>query len=153
AQWPERSPARELALADEFPRSAFAQLHLGLALLWNGRSDEAAQAFRRAERVQPDSASAVRAEDFLHTRYFPGPPAFEPSFPPPRAILDLPAPRQLALLARDARAGGVRARLLYGAALQRLGRPVSAEREYTAAARAAPGDPEAQTAAAVGLFD
>jgi Flp pilus assembly protein TadD len=43
-------------------------------------------------------------------------------------------------------------RLLYGAALQRLGRPVSAERQFKLAAKAAPGDPEALTAAAVGRF-
>jgi len=34
--------------------------------------------------------------------------------------------------------------LLYGAALQKLGRPVSAEREFAAAAKLAPGDPDAQ---------
>ena len=43
-------------------------------------------------------------------------------------------------------------KILYGVALQRLGRPVSAERMFAEAARLAPRDPEAQTAAAVGLF-
>jgi predicted Zn-dependent protease len=42
--------------------------------------------------------------------------------------------------------------LLYGTALQRVGRPVSAEREFAAAARMAPDDADAQVAAAVGLF-
>ena len=42
--------------------------------------------------------------------------------------------------------------LLYGVALQRLGRPLSAERVYAQAAREAPGDAEAQTAAAVGAL-
>ena len=37
--------------------------------------------------------------------------------------------------------------------LQRLERPVSAERQYAAAARLAPNEPEARVAAAVGLFD
>jgi Flp pilus assembly protein TadD len=46
----------------------------------------------------------------------------------------------------------VKGKLLYGAALQRLDRPVSAEREFAAAAALAPGDPEAQVAAAVGSF-
>jgi len=36
--------------------------------------------------------------------------------------------------------------------LQRLGRPVSAERQFATAAHLAPGDPEARVAAAVGLF-
>ncbi len=60
---------------------------------------------------------------------------------------------QLARLAQAAADGGVRARLLYGVALQRLGRPISAEREFAAAAAAAPENPEAQVAAAVGRFD
>ena len=42
--------------------------------------------------------------------------------------------------------------ILYGVALQRLGRSVSAERQFAAAARAAPADAEAQVAAAVGRF-
>ena len=53
---------------------------------------------------------------------------------------------------RTSTGGGIRARLLYGAALQRLGRSVEAEREFAAAARSAPGDDEAQVAAAVGRF-
>ena len=47
----------------------------------------------------------------------------------------------------------MRAKLLYGVALQRLERPVSAERQFAAAASLAPDDPEARVAAAVGLFD
>ena len=47
----------------------------------------------------------------------------------------------------------MRAKLLYGVALQRLERPVSAERQYAAAAALAPRDPDARVAAAVGLFD
>jgi hypothetical protein len=38
-------------------------------------------------------------------------------------------------------------------ALQNLGRPVSAERQFRAAEALAPRDPESRTAAAVGLFD
>ncbi|MDX6493174.1 MAG: Tetratricopeptide repeat, partial [Gaiellaceae bacterium] len=45
------------------------------------------------------------------------------------------------------------AKLLYGVALQRVERPVSAERQFAAAAALAPGNPEAQVAAAVGRFD
>ena len=46
-----------------------------------------------------------------------------------------------------------RVQLLRGAAYQQALRPVSAEREFAAAAKAAPNDPEALTAAAVGLYD
>ena len=63
------------------------------------------------------------------------------------------APQQLAALARGGRARRRHAKLLYGTALQRLGRPVSAEREFAAAARLAPDDPDARVAAAVGRFD
>src|SRR5205085_2890859 len=47
---------------------------------------------------------------------------------------------------------GARAKILYGVALERLDRPLSAERQFAAAAALAPGDPDAQTAAAVGRF-
>ena len=52
-----------------------------------------------------------------------------------------------------ARTDGADAKILYGVALQRLGRPRSAEEQFAAVAREAPNDPEARTAAAVGLFD
>ena len=49
--------------------------------------------------------------------------------------------------------GGAHAKILYGIALQQLGHPLSAERQFAAAARLAPNDPDARAAAAVGLFD
>ncbi len=61
--------------------------------------------------------------------------------------------RQLAALRRAAARGDAHAKILYGTALQQLGRPLSAERQFAAAARLAPNDPEARVAAAVGLFD
>jgi predicted Zn-dependent protease len=61
--------------------------------------------------------------------------------------------RELDALARAARTDGARAKILYGVALQRLNRPRSAERQFAAAAREAPNDPEARVAAAVGRFD
>jgi Flp pilus assembly protein TadD len=42
--------------------------------------------------------------------------------------------------------------VLYGVALWNLRRPISAERQFRAAAALAPNDPMAQTAAAVGAF-
>ena len=76
-----------------------------------------------------------------------------PSTEVPADIRKLAAPAQLALLERRARTGTVADRLFYGVALQRLGKQRSAERVYAAAAKAAPKDPEARVAAAVGLFD
>src|ERR671937_1726918 len=82
----------------------------------------------------------------------PGLPLFVPSFPSPPALAHLSPPEQLAFLERGAREGGAHAKLLYGVALQRLDRPLSAEREFAAAAALAPHDADAQTAAAVGRF-
>lgn len=152
ARWPDHSLARVEELAGRSPGSSFAQLHLGLALFWAGRDDPAAAAWRRAVRAAPDTASAVAADDLLHPRFPKGLPVFVPGFDPPADLARLTPPAQLAALAAAARRRGPRPKLLYGVALQRLGQPVSAERQYAAAAAAAPGDPEARVAEAVGLF-
>jgi hypothetical protein len=83
--------------------------------------------------VQPDSPSAVRATDLLHPKTPPGLPPFVPTFTRARTI--------------------AQRHLLRGIAFQQALRPLSAEREFAAAARAAPRDPEALTAAAVGRYD
>ena len=153
ARWPDGTLFALERLAAEHPRSALVRLNLGLALFWAGRRAEAVAAWRDARRVEPDSLSAVRAGDLLHPNSPPGLPSFVPSFDPPSAIRRLPRERQLTALARGARHGGHRAKLLYGVALQRLGRPRSAEREFAAALRAAPGNLEAKVAVAVARFD
>jgi tetratricopeptide (TPR) repeat protein len=150
--WPEGFD-RLAALTHEHPRSSLAELELGLAFFWQGRLPQAEAAWRAARRLQPDTSYAVRAEDLLYPRDFPGLPPFSPSFPGSPRLSRLSPPRQLAFLAARARRGGAHAKLLYGAALQKLGRPVSAEREFAAAAALAPHDPDAQVAGAVGLFD
>ena len=152
ARWPDGSLDRMKQLVAERPHSSLAELHLGLALYWSGRRSDAAAAFRRAERLEPDTYAALRAEDALHPEMAPGRPQFVPGFPTPARILALPARARLAALARLARNGDVQGLLLYGAALQQLERPVSAEREFVRAAALAPDDPEAQVAAAVGRF-
>ena len=153
AAWPDRSLARLQALAAGHPRSALVALHLGLALYWSHRDAEAAAAWRIAAAAQPDTPYAVRASDFLHPRFAPGLPVFSPSFSTPLRIRVLPPERQVAVLAHAAATGGAHAKILYGAALQHLGRPRSAEAQFAAAARLAPDDPDARAAAAVGLFD
>jgi tetratricopeptide (TPR) repeat protein len=150
SNWPDLGEVESLAKAN--PRSAFALLHVGLAYLWAGRDAEALAAWRAALRVQPDSASAVHADDLLHPNFAQGLPVFVSTFGVPARITRLSPPRQLAALAAAARRGGAHPKLLYGIALQRLGKPLSAERQYEAAARLAPGDPEALVAAAVGSF-
>lgn len=153
AGWPAGTVARLQTRAAQYPRSALVQLNLGLALYWSRRDAEAVAAWRDAAMLEPDSPYAVRAEDFLHPRFAPGLPAFVLSFQEPLRTRTLPPARRLAALAAAARTGGAHAELLYGVALQHLGRPRSAERQFAAAAREAPTDPEARVAAAVGRFD
>jgi hypothetical protein len=145
AAWPHGtlSLLQDLVLAN--PRSAFVHLHLGLARYWSRDDAEAVAQWRVAKRVGPDTPSAVRAGDLLHSDTPRGLPQFFPTF-------ELGG-RTLSALAAAARRPDVRAKLAYGVALQRLERPVSAERQFAAAAALAPNDPEAQVAAAVGRFD
>lgn len=151
--WPAHGLDELKRLVASHPRSSLATLHLGLAYYWSGRDADAAAAFRRAVRLQPDTPYALSAASFLHPSMPPQPlPLFVPSSPPPAGVARLPGRRQVLALRRLARGGDVRARLYYGVALQELGHAVSAEREFAAAAALAPDDPEALAAAAVGRF-
>jgi tetratricopeptide (TPR) repeat protein len=131
--WPAGTVRRLRILAARHPGSALVRFELGLALAFSGQDDDANRAWREAERVQPDSPSAVRAQDLRHRDTPPGLPPFVPSFGRPVTV--------------------AQTHLLRGAAFQQALRPVSAERAFAAAARAAPEDPESLTAAAVGLYD
>jgi tetratricopeptide (TPR) repeat protein len=152
AEWPNGTvPALE-QLAAVHPRSALVGVNLGLAHFWNRRPSAAQAEWRRALRVEPDSPYAVRADDLLVPDTPQGLPLFVPSAGFPASVRRLPPARQLTALARAAAAGDATERILYGVALQRAARPVSAGRQFAAAARLAPADPEALTADAVGRF-
>lgn len=153
AAWPDDTIGRLEELQAEHPRSSLVALNAGLALYKARQDADALAAWRAAAKLQPDTPYAVRADDLLHPQFAPGLPGFVPSFEEPQRIRILPPQRKLAALRRAAARGGPHAKILYGSALQQLGRPVSAEREFAAAARLAPGDPDARAAAAVGLFD
>jgi len=141
-------------LGRDHAESGAAQLALGLGDFWQGSTRDAQRSWRRAKAAEPDSMYAVRADDLLHPELpVPGLPAFVPSFASPAPLTRLSPPEQYAFLRRRADGGNVRDRLLFGAALQRLGRPVSARREFERAAALGPNDPEALTAVAVGFFD
>ena len=127
------SVSRLRALADAHPKSGFVRLNLGLALFWQRDDPGALAAWKQAKRADPDTPSAVRAGDLLHPNSPPGLPKFQPSFARPQTRVE----RLLA----------------HGVRLQYSGRPVSAEREFAAAAALAPRDPATQVAAAVGLYD
>ena len=120
-------------LANSHPASSFVALNLGLALFWRRDDTAALAAWKHAKRAQPDTPSAVRAGDLLHPDSPRGLPQFQPSFV--RATT------------------AAQRRLIRGIRFQQSGRPVSAEREFAAAAALAPDDPNAQVAAAVGLYD
>jgi tetratricopeptide (TPR) repeat protein len=152
ADWP-NGFNRLAELQQSHPGSALAQLELGLGFFWQGRLPQAEAAWRKALKAQPDTSYAVRAEDLLYPTDAPGLPPFSPSFPSPRQLANLSPPGQLAFLAARARHGDAHAKLLYGAALQKLGRPVSAEKQFDAALALAPNDVDARVAVAVGAFD
>ena len=152
AAWPRGSLDTLQRLAGEHPRNAEVLLNLGLARYWAGRDDDAVAAWRLAAASGPDTPSGVRANDLLHPGFPRGLPYVVTSYRPPAAVTRLPPSRQLAALAHRAATGTYRDKLIYGIALQRLGHPLSAEREFAAAAALAPNDPEAQVAAAVGRF-
>jgi tetratricopeptide (TPR) repeat protein len=146
AAWPE-SEDRIEQLGALYPRSALVQLHVGLARFWAGVGG-AETAWREARDVEPDTPYAVRADDFLHPSFAPGLPQFTPTFAF-EAPEGTPA-EQVEALARDRSARG---RLLYGIALQRLGRPVSARRAFADALRLEPRNVDALVADAVGRYD
>ncbi len=144
--WPE-SVDRVEQLGALYPRSAFVQLHVGLARFWAGTGG-AVTAWREARDVEPDTPYAVRAGDLLHPEFAPGLPVFSPSFP--YRIAGGTPTEQLETLRGDTSARG---RLLYGVALQRLGRPVSARQAFAQALRLAPADVDARVADAVGRYE
>ena len=141
-------------LGRDHPESGAAQLALGLGQFWQGQTGDAQRSWRRVGAAEPDSTYAVRADDLLHPELpVPGLPAFVASFASPAPLERLSPPEQYAFLRRRAEGGNVRDVLLFGVALQRLGRPLSARREFERAAALAPNDREALTAVAVGHFD
>jgi tetratricopeptide (TPR) repeat protein len=127
------SASRLRGLASQHPRSSLVRVNLGLALFWQREDTAAVTAWKEAKRLQPDTPSAIRAGDLLHPDSPRGLPQFQPS-----------------TTRTDTR---VRRLIVRGVRLQASGRPVSAERLFARAAELAPDDPDAQVAAAVGLYD
>jgi len=150
ATWPVGTVDRLNRLAGLHPQRAVVQLNLGVALFWAGLAG-AEDAWRAASASEPDSPYAVAAGNLLHPEYARGLPVFVTTVPLPAELDALEPAAQLDLLRRQATTAD--GKLLYGVALQRLGRARSAERVFAAAARQAPRSVEAQVAAAVGRFD
>ncbi len=139
-------------LAAAHPRNPAVLLNLGWADYQAGRNADAVAAWQKTASEFPDSPYGVDAEDALHPNDYPGLPYLVLDFEPPPAVRKLPAAQALAALRRAAAKQDAKAKLLYGAALWRLKRPFSAERQFAAAAKLAPNDPVVRTVAAVGAF-
>jgi tetratricopeptide (TPR) repeat protein len=153
AAWPEgRGLDTMKRLVASHSHSALAELHLGWAFYWSGRVRDAVKAWEQAVRVEPDSSSAVSAGDVLHPNDPPGLPYIVTTLQAPPGVASLPAEQELRALERAAARADANAKVLYGVALWNLRRPLSAEREFRAAAALAPNDPMVLTAAAVGAF-
>ena len=152
AAWPDGGLDTMKRLVASHPRSALAELHLGWAYYQSGRNADAVRAWQQAVNVEPDSAAAVSASDVLHPSFAPGLPYIVTALQPQPGVTSLPATQELAALRRAAGRPDADAKVLYGIALWHLDRPVSAERQFLAAAALAPNDPMAQTVAAVGAF-
>jgi tetratricopeptide (TPR) repeat protein len=153
ASWPNGTVERLEELAAEHPSSGVVRLHLGLALLADGDQEAAIRQWQEALRRDPDSPSALRAEDILHPSFAPGRPPFVAPLGAPPGLDGLSPEKQLAELERRAEQGGVEEKLVYGIALQRVGRPVSAREAFAAAAAADPSSLPAKVAAAIGRFE
>ena len=153
AAWPDGTLAGLRELAASHPESALVHLHLGLVLYAQGQRDEATAEWRKASEVEPDSQSAVRAGDLLHPEMAPGLPSFFISLKPPNGLTGKSAQEQLDTLGAAARKGGVDEWILYGTALQRVGKPTSARAAFDRALELAPDRLDAKVAAAVGHFD
>jgi tetratricopeptide (TPR) repeat protein len=150
AKWPDIDDVESIAAHN--PRSAVAQLHLGVALFWVGRNADAVKTLQGVARRFPDTASAVDAQSLLFaSRFIPGLPYIIVPVSPPAAPT---LAQQVAAARRAAERPGATAdaKLVYGVMLWQLDRRVSARRELEAAARLAPNDPTALTAAAVARF-
>jgi tetratricopeptide (TPR) repeat protein len=150
--WPNGTVDELRALVERHPDSGVARLHLGLALLATGDQEGAEAQWRETERRDPDSPAALTAEDLLHPAMPPGRPFFLPTRSAPQLDRLTPA-RQLRALAARTKEGGVADWILYGTALQRAGRPISARAAFDRALALAPDSVEAEAAAAVARFD
>jgi tetratricopeptide (TPR) repeat protein len=125
--WPDGSVQTMVKLARIHPKDPVVQFYTGVALFWAGYAGDASAALERAKTIGRDTIWELKADSLLHPQYLQNAPIFVPT-----------RPNQL---------------LTRGSREQQLGHQHSAERLYRRAARLAPGDDEAQVAAAVALFD
>ena len=154
ARWPDGTLAALRELAGGHPESGLVQLHVGFALFWQRNTAAATAAWRKVEQVEPDSPAAIRAENVLHPDMPQGRPIFVPTGRLPAEIATLSPVRQLTELERLAeQSDEAEDWIVYGVALQRAGRPVSARAAYERGVAVDPTSVEAKAAAALVRFD
>jgi len=125
--WPKGGIETMERLGREYPKDPVVQLYRGIALVWAGYPDEAAQALTKAKKVGRDTPWEVQADTLLHPDFIERYPTFRPITANP--LLEA------------------------GSRLQGEGKQHSALAKYKQAARRAPNDCESQVAVAVGYFD
>jgi tetratricopeptide (TPR) repeat protein len=130
--WPKGSIDAMQKLGLKYSTNPIVQYYRGLALLWAGYPGDAEAALEMAKKLGRNTVIQGKADNLLHPNFFV--PQSGPSYP-----IFIPI-RPNPLLAR-------------GSQLQAQGHQISAERLFQRAARLAPGNDEAQVAAAVGRFD
>ena len=154
ARWPAGTTARLRTLSLGNEESALVQLHLGFALFWEEREQAAVNAWQQALDVEPNSPSALRAENLLFPEMPRGRPIFVPSTELDASLRGRPLVEQLAALDAAAESMPTAESLIaHGVALQRAGRVVSASERFEEAARREPDNAEARVAAALVRFE
>jgi tetratricopeptide (TPR) repeat protein len=127
----ERAALRLQSLAEAHPGDPVVQFNYGTAAYCAGYVNEATDAYRAAKKAGRNTFYEMRADEILHPQFLQ----------PPDGLYPTPELR------------GSDPLLIQGVVQQRLGHQHTAERLWAKAARLHPDDPEAQVAAAYGLFD
>jgi predicted Zn-dependent protease len=125
---PKRAARALEALAAEQPKDPVVQFNYATALYCGGFANEAVQAYRKAKADGRDTRYRIAVDNLLHPQYITG------GYPPFVYT-------------------GNEALLVEGQIAQRTFHQETAERLWARAAKQHPDDPDAQVAAAVGLFD
>lgn len=129
--WPGGTIGPLETLVRDYPRDPVVRFNYAVALVCHGYLSDATTALESSKSLGRNTFYAMRADELLHPSFFQPDDGLYPVFQP---VGNEP------LLER-------------GAVLQRGGHQQSAEAVYARAAKLHPGDDQAQTAAAVGLFD
>ena len=155
SRWPNGTVAGLTQLAGLHPKSAAVQLNLGIARFWAGRGGAQGRVAVGGRSLEPDTAYAVTAGNLLYPDFARNLPIFVPVERGAGGdVRKLAAPASWRCSSGARETGTIADRLFYGVALQRLGKQLLGRARLRARPRRRRRTiPEAQVAAAVGLFD